>query len=350
MLYGNHNANCTITYLDSLNNSHTVVATCSEYIYSNWLSLYDYVNGYFANDTLGSATYRLWNKCNVGYVNMGELQTTDVANMYADLQNTDAIIFDLRDYPNGTAWQIADDMYAGQIPFSLFSTPDVTYPGTFFWEYDYLGINGNATPYNGKVILLFNEVTQSQAEFSCMILGAMPNVTKIGSQTAGTDGNVTYYRLSQYIQTMFTTLGTYYANGDSTERVGIIPDDIVYPSRQGIYHNRDEVLEKALQITGCPLAVPTINSPKPEISVYPNPSNGNFTIAISYSADITGWQTIEVYNELGAKIYEAALQPQTSKRVLNEINLGNQPDGVYLYRVIDENGTLTGQGKLVIQK
>jgi len=344
MLYGNSGANCTITYLDSLNNTHTIVTSYSTEIYSNWLSVYDYVNGYFSNDTLGSATYKLWSNCNIGYVNMGELQTSDVPNMYSELQNTNAIIFDLRDYPNGTAWPIADDMYPNQKTFAEFTTPDVTYPGTFYWEPDYLGINGNPTPYNGKVILLFNEVTQSEAEFSCMILGAMPNVTKIGSQTAGTDGNVTYYRLTQDMGTMFTTLGTYYANGDSTERVGIIPDSIVFPTREGIYHNRDEVLEKALQVVGCTLGVPTINNPKPQVAVYPNPNNGTFTLSVS---NINAACNVEIYNILGEKVYDATLNQVQGD---NTIDINSQSNGIYLYRVLKQDGGLIGSGKLVIQK
>jgi len=32
------------------------------------------------------------------------------------------------------------------------------------------------------------------------------------------------------------------------------------------------------------------------------------------------------------------------------IDLGNQPNGIYLYRVIDESGALVGEGKFVIEK
>ncbi len=33
-----------------------------------------------------------------------------------------------------------------------------------------------------------------------------------------------------------------------------------------------------------------------------------------------------------------------------QIDLSNQPNGVYFYRVIKEDGNLVGEGKLVIQK
>ena len=157
------------------------------------------------------------------------------------------IIFDIRNYPNGTAWDIADLIYPSWICYSKCTRPELYYPGTFFWNYDFLGWNG----YTGKVIILCNQETQSQAEYSCMILRAMQNSVIIGSQTAGTDGNITSFKISQDIQTGFTTRGVYYPNGDSTERIGIVPDSVVYPTREGIRHGRDEVLEKALQVAGC---------------------------------------------------------------------------------------------------
>jgi uncharacterized repeat protein (TIGR03803 family) len=83
------------------------------------------------------------------------------------------------------------------------------------------------------------------------------------------------------------------------------------------------------------------------IRVYPNPSNGIFIIAFSHAELVSGSQTIEVFNVLGEKVYTL---PQTPKGALNTINLSGQPSGVYLYRVVAEDGSLVGEGKLIIQK
>lgn len=331
----------TITYKDSLGNSQATGAYANQTYYNSWFY------SYYPNDTLATATWRYWSNCNIGYVNMGQLQPADVNSMYSALYGTNAIIFDIRNYPNGTAWAIADDMYPAIKVFAKFQTPDVTYPGTFFWEGDSLGYNGNPTPYTGKIIILFNEETQSQAEFSCMILKAMPNVVCIGSQTAATDGNITYYRLSQYMQTGFTTLGTFYPNGDSTERVGIIPDTLMYPTQAGIRAGRDELLEKALEVAGCPLSVHTIASTQPSIKVYPNPSSGVFTLSISHSELVSeSHLTLCIYNALGEKIFNETLKQVQGD---NTINLSDQPAGIYLYRVMDNKDKLIGEGKLVIE-
>jgi hypothetical protein len=56
---------------------------------------------------------------------------------------------------------------------------------------------------------------------------------------------------------------------------------IVYPTKQGIYHNRDEVLEKALQIAGCQLSIPAIKESKSFVDVYPNPASTQVTFKMN---------------------------------------------------------------------
>jgi len=82
------------------------------------------------------------------------------------------------------------------------------------------------------------------------------------------------------------------------------------------------------------------------LTVYPNPSDGKFTIE---EQGVRNKEQVEVYNMLGERVYAAPL-PQTPKGALNTIDLSNQPSGIYLYRVMAEDGSLIGNGKLVINK
>ncbi len=265
-----------IVVQDSTGTSHTFTPLCAW-----WPAVPEFFESwYYPADSLNSISFTTM-PCDIGYVNMGNLQNSDVDAMYSALQFKSAIIFDLRNYPNGTAFPIANLMYPGLQEFAKLTIPDVTYPGTYSMYHDSLGVNGNPTPYAGKVIILMDEQTLSQAEFSCMILEAMPNVVKVGSQTAGADGNVSYWKLTQDTYTGFTTLGVFYPNGDSTQRIGIVPDSVIYPSRAGIRHGRDEVLEKALQIAGCDLNannVHEVQSGITLISVHPNPATDIVTV------------------------------------------------------------------------
>jgi carboxyl-terminal processing protease len=321
MLGGNLGSSAVVAFKDSLGNNYS--RPCNRtYWWSSWFT------SYYPNDTLGTAKWKKWDACNIGYVNMLNLQTTDVNAMYNDLKNTTSIIFDIRNYPNGTAWPIANLMFPNSICISKFTTPDVTYPGTFYWYYDYLGVNGNPTPYTGKVIILFNEETQSQAEYSCMILDAMPNHIHVGSQTAGTDGNVTYFKLSQDIHAGYTNLGTYYPNGDSTERIGIVPDSVVYITPLGIRHHRDEVLEKAMQIAGCNVSLSDY-SIKSGINIFPNPAMDAINIL---SPSIRNGE-IFIYDIDGRLLLSQLLFQKITK-----INISNLSEGMYIIKVYSEKG------------
>ncbi|HTB31680.1 MAG TPA: T9SS type A sorting domain-containing protein [Bacteroidia bacterium] len=83
------------------------------------------------------------------------------------------------------------------------------------------------------------------------------------------------------------------------------------------------------------------------VDVYPNPSNGIFTVALSHAELVSASQTtVVIYDVLGEKVYSQFLI-RNSQFV---IDLSNQPSGIYLYRVSKNDGTLLGEGKLVIQK
>jgi hypothetical protein len=56
---------------------------------------------------------------------------------------------------------------------------------------------------------------------------------------------------------------------------------------------------------------------------------------------------MKVYNVLGEQVLTETLR---STQGDNTVDITNQPNGVYLYRVIANNGELIGEGKLVIQK
>lgn len=265
LLNGSKDSPLSLVVSDRSGMRHTVNTIRAAYIYDKW-----FLDDYYPVDSSAAVHWKILNG-NTGYVHMGNLAKTEVEAMYHELRDLPAIIFDIRNYPQGTLWQLAPLMFPGERTIAAFSTPDINYPGAYTWEPVTMGVNGNLNAYKGKVIILVNELTQSQAEYTCMGLKAMNDVTVVGSQTAGTDGNITYFKLTADLQTGFTTLGTYYADGGKTQRIGIIPDVPVAPTRPGIIAGRDEVLENALEIAAAaikangsaPLVPPaTIPAPK----------------------------------------------------------------------------------------
>jgi uncharacterized repeat protein (TIGR03803 family) len=125
-----------------------------------------------------------------------------------------------------------------------------------------------------------------------------------------------------------------------------ISGNVLYGMAQTGGTNNDGVIF-SLKDTSIVTSVNKITANKETISVYPNPSTGQITIQTS----VTGNQlTVKVYNVLGEQVYSKSNQPAASSNQPIVINLSSQPNGVYLYRVMAENGQMIGEGKVVIQK
>jgi hypothetical protein len=108
----------------------------------------------------------------------------------------------------------------------------------------------------------------------------------------------------------------------------------------------DTLNNVATFIFGIGGGINSINN-KSSVNVYPNPSGGMFTFAFRHAELVSASQTnVEVYNVLGEQVYS---QFYIQNPTFN-INLSNQPSGIYFYRIIDINGNLIGEGKLIIQK
>ncbi|MDZ4756994.1 MAG: S41 family peptidase [Bacteroidota bacterium] len=185
---------------------------------------------------------------NIGYVNMGNLKKNDVMDVIVRLKNTQAIIFDLRNHPNGTQRDLSLLLNHEKLPFAKFTLLDLKYPGVIsYTEPIMCGSNTNYY-YQGTVVILVDENTQSHGEFTCMALQTAPKVKVIGSQTAGADGNVSMIVFPGGIETYMSGIGVFYPDGKETQRVGIVPEVAVTRTIEGIRAQRDEAFELAIEI------------------------------------------------------------------------------------------------------
>ncbi|MGY5552155.1 S41 family peptidase [Riemerella anatipestifer] len=184
---------------------------------------------------------------NIGYVNMGILEKKDVSKMMDSLMNTKAIIFDIRNYPKGTNYLISNYISSKENEFFKVIVPDLKYPGKFIWkDGDKKSGKNGQLQYKGKVVLLVDEKTQSHAEFTTMTLQTGDNVTTIGRQTSGADGNVTRFKTVDNIDTMFTGIGIFYPDKSIIQRVGVKIDIQVPKTIEAVEKQKDEILERAI--------------------------------------------------------------------------------------------------------
>jgi hypothetical protein len=88
-----------------------------------------------------------------------------------------------------------------------------------------------------------------------------------------------------------------------------------------------------------------------KLKVYPNPSNGKFTIQMANSHQLIANSQVHVYNVLGEQVFSQYSIPiAIGTNTHYTMDLSGQPSGIYFYRVVKEDGTLAGSGKVVIDK
>lgn len=186
---------------------------------------------------------------NIGYLALGTIQQAQLPQIMASAKDTKGLVIDMRNYPSEfVVFALSQYLLSEPKAFVTFSEPVVSYPGMFARTPTLTLPASKGTPYAGKVVLLLNEVSQSQAEYTAMALRTAPRATVIGSTTAGADGNVSSITLPGGVKTYISGIGIYYPDGRETQRVGIVPDIEVKPTIKGIKEGRDEVLEKAVQL------------------------------------------------------------------------------------------------------
>jgi hypothetical protein len=105
-----------------------------------------------------------------------------------------------------------------------------------------------------------------------------------------------------------------------------------------------DIQNNVVRYLSAPLSVNEISNSK-NVAVYPNPSNGRFTIKMDNTFN-GNTCLIEAYNILGERVYSQILNFQNSTL---EINLSGEPSGIYLYRIVDNDSKLLASGKIAIQ-
>ncbi len=185
----------------------------------------------------------------IGYLYPGSLKEGEIAKIIPEIAKTKGLVVDLRTYPSDfIVFSLGEFLLPKPADFVKFTNGSLAEPGLFTFV-DTLKVGKeNSDHYKGKVVILINELTQSQAEYTTMALRTAPGAVVIGSTTAGADGNVSQFSLPGGISTMISGIGVYYPDGRETQRIGILPDIVVKPTIKGIKEGKDEVLEKALEV------------------------------------------------------------------------------------------------------
>ncbi len=193
------------------------------------------------------ASYHWINK-DIGYITLQIIKESDIPLIKKEFIDAKGIVIDIRNYPSYFVPFALGQYFIDKFtPFARFTSVNPKTPGEFILD-NGVKIPPRGKQYKGKLVVLVNELSQSQAEYTAMAFRASPNCTIIGSTTAGADGNVSRLTLPGGMSSMISGIGVHYPDGSETQRIGIVPDVEVLPTIKGIKEGRDEVLEKALEI------------------------------------------------------------------------------------------------------
>jgi len=191
-------------------------------------------------------TFRLLSK-DVAYLKLSSVKMAEAAKYIESAAGTKGLIVDIRNYPSEFMVFALGSLFVDQkTDFVRFTRGDLSNPGAFHWGAP-LSLEPQQPHYRGKVVILVDEVSQSQAEYTALAFRSSPRAVVIGSTTAGADGNVSAIPLPGGLRSMISGISVFYPDKKPTQRVGIIPDREVKPTIAGIRSGRDEVLEAAIR-------------------------------------------------------------------------------------------------------
>ena len=194
---------------------------------------------------------------NLGYADLDRLSVSQVDEMFEKFKDCPAIIFDVRGYPQGTAWQIAPRLTEkNDVVAAMFKRRDPRSPdlpnGELFSSQTFTTFlqrmpRTDKWRYHGRTVMLIDERTISQAEHTGLFLEAANGTKFIGSPTQGANGDVTNYSLPGGINVHFSGQGVWHADGRQLQRVGLQPTVEMRPTLEGIRAGKDEVLDRAIE-------------------------------------------------------------------------------------------------------
>lgn len=195
---------------------------------------------------------------NIGYIDPSALEKGNIEKLMKDFCDTEGIIIDLRHYPSTViTYLLGEYIIPKQKVFACIGMPNKAMPGAFYEQEMVVGKgvlkeiqNDSRTfdSYEGKVIILMDEESQSQSEFAIMALRQAPNAIVVGSPSVGADGNVVKVSLPGEVIFSMTGLGVYTPEGEQTQRCGLKPDIECWQTVEGIKAGKDELLEEAIKL------------------------------------------------------------------------------------------------------
>lgn len=192
---------------------------------------------------------------NIGLINPNGLVNGAIFEIMEEFKNTEGIIIDLRQYPRSSELLTYLPLYLdGEFLLWTNQIPSEIVPGLFLINENKKRMTDANLPkkkiiykYTQPICLLVDEHSISQSEAIALCLGEYPNVTLIGTNTYGANGNVSVLPIPGGNDFSFSSIGVSKVGNIQTQIIGIKPDIVSQPTVKGIAMGKDEILLDAIK-------------------------------------------------------------------------------------------------------
>lgn len=186
---------------------------------------------------------------NIGYINLARFTNSlDLENALLKMKHTKSLILDLRNsYPTEDYKKFLQMLCQQNVTIRNSKVPIISANQYKIWQYETSTISPlSSFSYETPIVVLIDKTMISRPEDIAIALKSFDNVTFIGEQTQGTDGEMTKIHLPGGGETSFTGQVVEFGNGEKFQNIGIIPDIEVQRTIEGIKKGKDEILEVAI--------------------------------------------------------------------------------------------------------
>jgi C-terminal processing protease CtpA/Prc len=183
----------------------------------------------------------------VAYLKLSSVKAAEVAGYVEKASAAKALVIDIRNYPaEYVVYALGSLLVDSPSSFVTFTMGSLSNPGAFSWGATPT-IPPKAPHFAGRVAILVDETSMSQAEYTAMALRASPRAMIVGTQTAGADGNISMIPLPGGFSAAISGIGVFYPDHRPTQQVGVKLDFECPNTIAGLREGRDETLDCALR-------------------------------------------------------------------------------------------------------
>lgn len=187
----------------------------------------------------------------VYYINISKASIDEIREALPVLEKCRSVICDLRGYPNGNHELIQYLLHQRDTSERWMRIPQIIYPDQErIAGYKCLGwgLRPKNVRLQGEIYFLINGQAISYAESFMSFIEHYRLATIVGQPSAGTNGNINPFTLPGNYRISWTGMKVLKHNGTQHHGIGILPHVYVERTIRGVKENRDEYLEKALEL------------------------------------------------------------------------------------------------------